>query len=359
MAVTDEFIEQVSEALDELGYSVEQEHDVIDDVSQLNDDVTLPGIRVDGSGTMTGYVSMKLAVLRTYLSNLWNAWFPGTQSEWNTLKRDAQEATSAANNAASAANTATTYAERVNATMDGMEITVTDRNGNSVTKNIGFDMVGTYATVALMNADAANVAEGKFVIIATDDPTAAENARLYVRNANAATSQNPFSFCADLDQASAAAWADWLNNMKPEIEQAIRTAADDHTRAGQDHQTATSDHTRADTDHQNSTNAAGAANTAAGNADQKATYAKNQGDTAKEFNDHPAYIGDGTTGDLNYWYLYDITQHQYVKGAYAKGEDLDYSTMTQEEIDRLVENIKSDLVFASVETCESIIDEIL
>ena len=136
----------------------------------------------------------------------------------NTSKAAADAATQNANNAASAANTAVTYAERVNATMDGMEITVIDRNGVSITKNIGFDMVGTYGSIAEMKADAADVEEGKFVIIATDDPTATDNAKLFVRNSNAATSQNPFSFCADLDQASAAAWADWLDNMKPQIE---------------------------------------------------------------------------------------------------------------------------------------------
>ena len=57
MAVTPEFINDVSEALDELGYSVENEQDVIDDVSQLNDDVTLPGIRVVIC-TMMVYVSV-------------------------------------------------------------------------------------------------------------------------------------------------------------------------------------------------------------------------------------------------------------------------------------------------------------
>lgn len=58
MAVTEEFVEQVSEALDQLGYSVEQEEDVISDVSQIDDDVTLPGIRVQG-GTRTAVQEAK------------------------------------------------------------------------------------------------------------------------------------------------------------------------------------------------------------------------------------------------------------------------------------------------------------
>lgn len=122
MAVTPEFVNSVAEALDELGYSVENENDVIDDVSQLNDDVTLAGIRATG-GTMTGYVSMKLAVLYQYLQgrftaiqNIWSAWFgtdatTGVQGEWGTLKTDAQAATTAANNAATNANSKATQAE--------------------------------------------------------------------------------------------------------------------------------------------------------------------------------------------------------------------------------------------------------
>ena len=77
-----------------------------------------------------------------------------------------------------------------------------------------------------------------------------------------------------------------------------------------------------------------------------------------ELNEHPAYIGDGTTGDLNYWYLYDMTTHQYVKGPYSKGDDLDYSTMTPEEIQQLIENIEADIIFATDEVCEDIVDEL-
>ena len=132
MAVTEEFIEQVSEALNQLGYSVEQEEDVISDVSQINDEVTLPGIRVQ-SGTMTGYVSMKLAVLKAYLDNtvqtiqqtwdawfsdvlptgvrsIWTTWFGARQTEWDTMSTDVGNATEmavqAADNADSAAQNA-------------------------------------------------------------------------------------------------------------------------------------------------------------------------------------------------------------------------------------------------------------
>ena len=90
-------------------------------------------------------------------------------------------------------------------------------------------------------------------------------------------------------------------------------------------------------------------------AETKGNYAKTQGDYAKAWNDHPPYIGDGTTGDEDFWYLYDLTTAQYVKGPYAKGDDLDYSTMTTEEIDRLIDNIKADLVFATPAECRAIV----
>ena len=78
----------------------------------------------------------------------------------------------------------------------------------------------------------------------------------------------------------------------------------------------------------------------------------------EDWNENPPYIGDGTTGDLNYWYLYDAKTEQYVKGPYAKGEDIDWSTISQEDYQRLVENVKEDLVFADADTCRSIVSEL-
>lgn len=151
---------------------------------------------------------------------------------------------------------ATAEASNVNAEIDGLVVTITDRNGQSHSVNIGFDIAGTYGSVAAMNADAANVQEGAFVMIATSDPTSAENARLYVRNSTAPTSSEPFTFLSDLDQASSSAWADWMENYKPTIiadhtraEADHTTAAADHTAAVSDHNTATTDHTQAASDH--------------------------------------------------------------------------------------------------------------
>lgn len=111
---------------------------------------------------------------------------------------------------------ATEGAEKVNATLSGTIVTITDRDGVSISTNIGFEIYRTYTSVAAMNADVANVPEGKFVIIATTDPLSTDNAKLYCKN-----NQGGFSFVSDLDQASSEAWADWLNNCKPQIEQAV------------------------------------------------------------------------------------------------------------------------------------------
>lgn len=79
------------------------------------------------------------------------------------------------------------------------------------------------------------------------------------------------------------------------------------------------------------------------------------------WNGHPPYVADGTQehpGDENYWYTYDIDTEQYVKGPYAKGDSLDWSTMTQQEKEALAQMVLAQLTFATVETCESIIDEL-
>lgn len=354
----------------------------------------------------------------------------------NTAATNANTKAGEAETAAANAEAATTGAEHVNAGLQGYTVTITDRNGVSRSVDIGFAIYDTYASVAAMNADAVNVPQGKFVVIATTDPTSTENAQMYVRNS--VDAEQPFGFLCDLDQASSAAWADWLNNMKPVIEDAITTAAADHTQAVSDHQTASSDHTTAGTDHNTATTdhtQAGTDHTRAGNdhttadtdhtqavndhtqavsdkeraatdhdtaasdhlqagsdhttalndhtqagsdhtasvsatnnanskatlANNAATFAQQQGNLSKEWNDHPPYIADGTSahpGDLNFMYIWDITTHAYAKSEYVKGADLDYNTMTPEEYERLVENVKSSILFASVQTCEDIIDEL-
>lgn len=123
-------------------------------------------------------------------------------------------------NAIEICQTAVGEANNVNAQLVGMTVTITNRDGQSTSVNIGFEVYATYESIAAMKADAANVPAGRFVMIATTDKTSEENAQLYARNTNPAGSNMPFTFLSDLDQASSSAWADWLNNKKPLIEQA-------------------------------------------------------------------------------------------------------------------------------------------
>ena len=315
-----------------------------------------------------------------------------------TLKSDTINATNAANNAA-------TGASNVNATLVNMTVTVTDRNGQSTSVNIGFEIYRRYGSVALMNADAANVPEGKFVIIATQDPTSEENARLYVRNEYEATDteNDPFNFLSDLDQASSAAWADWLENMKPLIVAAINHAENVVIEwQGQDGNggikkqaqdainNANTAATNVLTEWQGADGTGGIkkqAQDAISNAITQANYAKTQGDYSKEWNEHPPYIGNGVNGDQDYWYVW--MNHAYVKSVYAKGDDLHWDEMSEQEKENLARRVlevigfddvptqgsgnavtsdglykefakKQDkITVASIATCESIIDELL
>jgi hypothetical protein len=140
---------------------------------------------------------------------------------------------------------ALTGAGNVNAQLDGITVTITNRSGQSKSVDIGFDIYKTYTSVAAMNVDASNVPLGKFVIIATTDKTSEDNARMYIKS-----SQGNFRFLCDLDQASAEAWADWLDTWKPAIESRLTQADNDHTQAVSDHATAASDHQAAEADHQ-------------------------------------------------------------------------------------------------------------
>lgn len=315
-----------------------------------------------------------------------------------TLKSDTINATNAANNAA-------TGASNVNATLVNMTVTVTDRNGQSTSVNIGFEIYRRYGSVALMNADAANVPEGKFVIIATQDPTSEENARLYVRNEYEATDteNDPFNFLSDLDQASSAAWADWLENMKPLIVAAINHAENVVIEwQGQDgnggikkqaQDAINNANTAANnvlTEWQGADGTGGIkkqAQDAISNATTQANYAKTQGDYSKEWNEHPPYIGNGVNGDQDYWYVW--MNHAYVKSVYAKGDDLHWDEMSEQEKENLARRVlevigfddrptrgssnavtsdglykefakkQDNITVASIATCESIIDELL
>lgn len=105
-----------------------------------------------------------------------------------------QDTQTAINNA----EQATLEAENVNARLssDGgvVILTITNRQGYQTSKEVGFRIAKTYPNVAAMNADLANVEEGRFVMIAgsTED---VDTGKLYVRGASA------FTFITDLSGA--------------------------------------------------------------------------------------------------------------------------------------------------------------
>lgn len=113
--------------------------------------------------------------------------------EQNESKRQ-QDTQTAINNA----EQATSEAENVNARLssDGgvVILTITNRQGYQTSKEVGFRIAKTYPNVAAMNADLANVEEGRFVMIAgsTED---VDTGKLYVRGASA------FTFITDLSGA--------------------------------------------------------------------------------------------------------------------------------------------------------------
>lgn len=100
--------------------------------------------------------------------------------------------------AISNAEQATLEAENVNARLssDGgvVILTITNRQGNQSSKEVGFRIYKTYPSVAAMNADLANVEDGRFVMIAGDVEDA-DTGKLYVRGASA------FTFITDLSGA--------------------------------------------------------------------------------------------------------------------------------------------------------------
>ena len=274
MAVTDELKQDVLEILNEFTAQLEnqtgQNATPIMPAADVDRTVSMPAVKFDvdprtnSRAVPQGYYQIPVADFFDRIDQASEAVEQAT-SDLQDLKDRTDQARLDTIDATSDAIGATEGAERVNATLVNMTVTITDRNGDAVSTNIGFEMYNTYGSVALMTADAENVPRGKFVMVATNDPTDPENARLYVRNSNPAVPEpveegeeplEPFTFLSDLDQASTSAWADWLENMKPQIEAAILAANSAAasvevviTRAGQDHDRAEQDHTTASGDH--------------------------------------------------------------------------------------------------------------
>lgn len=159
------------------------------------------------------------------------------------------------------------------------------------------------------------------------------------------------------------------------------TFGNDHQTATADHQQAVSDSEQAGTDHQIfvSDHEQAVSDT---------ERAKNDHLRAEDDHAHQPYIADGTEakpGDIGYSYYWDSESQRYVRGIRIS---LDWGTMAEEEKDALAAEVlaniafdtlptqdsnkavtsgglynalggQSRLVFASTETCESIIDELV
>lgn len=80
------------------------------------------------------------------------------------------------------------------------------------------------------------------------------------------------------------------------------------------------------------------ANEKAALAETNASHARTQGDYAKNMADHPTYIGDD-----NYVYRWDYAQQKYIKGAYMKGESLNYDTMSAEDKQELIDAVTEEV----------------
>ena len=271
MAVTEEFRNDVIEVLDSLTNALEnqsgQNATPIMPEDEIDETVSMPAVKfsdnplVNSRATPVGYRQVPVATFFNRIDALAQH-VDDAASGVEELKQETAAARDGANQAAERADQATTAATNVNADLNGMTVTITNRQGVSTSANIGFEILQehVYPSIAAMNADAANVRAGQFCMIATTDPTSPDNAQLWSRNSSEATSEKPFTFLSDLDQASSAAFADWLNNYKPVIEadhtraeQDHSTASNDHTQASADHTRAESDHTRAESDHANYT----------------------------------------------------------------------------------------------------------
>lgn len=254
--------------------------------------MSLPGVEFDRDPSLYPSTAKPVRFVQFHLSTLialYQSLNTTVVDNLSTLDGIKDAAVAATNDAIAATNDAiqaTAEADLVDATLEGMTITITGRDGVAKSTNIGFDIYRVYGSVAAMNADAPNVPEGKFVMIATTDPTSPENARLYGKNA-----EGGFTFLSDLDQASSSAWAEWMETYKPIIIQDHNTAVSDHSTAVTDHTTAATDHSVATQDHTIATQDHSTAVT---------DHTQAESDTARAAQDHTVAVTDHTTADQDH-----------------------------------------------------------
>ena len=246
MAVSDEFRENWLECQEEYGKNIEAGDIPVLELDRIDESISLPAVKFTApfdpsiDNQFDSYVHVPMATFKKPIDDL-AAQVSQATNDLVDLKQRTEQATADA-------IAATDEASNVDADLTGMTVTITNRKGVSKEVNIGFEILARNVSpsIAAMHANAANVRPGEFCMIAATDPTSTENAQLWSRNSSPSTSEHPFTFLSDLDQAATSAFADWLENYKPVIEA-------DHTRAEQDHSTADTDHATATTDHQTAT----------------------------------------------------------------------------------------------------------
>ncbi len=260
MAVTDQFRQDVLEVLDEQGYNSENEQDVIEDVSELDDNVTLPGIKRDAQGTLTGYCMMRLSILVTYLSNRFETLAATFTTAWNSLRDAVVSATDAANAAAGSVNSALTQAasdhtraEEDHTRAEGDHTTASSDHGTAQSDHNTATSDHTTASSDHSTAQSDHTtATSDHTTAASDHTKAVNDHDTAVSDHNTAASDHTASESAT-NAANAAA-----GSVSDALEQAAsdhNTAVSDHNTATSDHSTASSDHTRAESDHTSSVTA--------------------------------------------------------------------------------------------------------
>lgn len=365
-----------------------------------------------------------------------------SRAEQDHTTADADHTQASADHTASV--TATNEASNVDANLDGMTVTIIDRHGASKSVNLSFDFYAAYPSVAAMQADIANIPVCSLLSIATTDKTNPENARIYQKR-----SDGTLIYLGDLDQASAEAWANWLENYKPDIikatndanaavataeatNQSITNAENlrvtaEQGRVSAENARVQSEDARVSAENQRQSNEQTRTNTFTTNeASRQSTFESNETQRQSDFDSSQTsrnttwtdWFSDSiATGVRHIWNTWfgtttdewntlkeDVVaktnaanaaaQNANIKAAEAekvnatlngttltvtnragqstsvdtkgekgdKGDGLNWDTMTEEDKQALInstaEKVKEDVIYASVETCEDIIDEL-
>lgn len=166
---------------------------VVTDLDAMKRTLVIPGVNYDkdpianADAVASQYVQIPLSVLSDVLEVMQQAAASSTTAAGNAER--------AAADALSAVSGAENVDARLSAPDGIVTLTVTDRTGTVTSMEVGFYISKTYASVAAMNADAANVKTGRFVMIAgsVDDQ---DTAKLFVKN-----SSGSFTYLTDLSGA--------------------------------------------------------------------------------------------------------------------------------------------------------------